>query len=477
MSPDITRRELLGYGVTGGVGVGLVALASAQLGQQSDGPTTGNGTETTAGGGNETTTASETTTESVDAPEISVEEVVRVGESRYEVTFGYAMPEDATVERSRFVSGNASNDPPQALEPGRHTFTVEWKLNGDNETLAWEVRLREGDDAFRAKTPTAAVVRDNWTLSLDQLQARFDQFAPTDITVVTDPGMKQTMRMANDRGKAAFTVRESGRVVYEENGTWWDVGASASEMMPPEMGGADGFGDGDENDQYTFTFSNSPYDGSQRMTHILNEGEHWGANVFYYFPEHDQGGAGLDSAQPDEVYSRIRVRFESDWVQRNDGDTCKIYWAGCNLSAGRAGSAGYAPSGDDGWSVRIYTRGPSDDGTVSLGSYVYHLDQNGNFGSLWDWSSEAEIGEWHQIDTYVRLNSVTDGSAERDGVVRMWLNGSLEDEHTDVRWRTTEDLGFDRLGPGSYWGGSEVSPRNNRVKYNDFQVNVGSEGL
>ena len=412
-----------------------------------------------------------------DTPAIFVENIVRVARSRYEVTFGYSVPDNTTIEQSRFVAGTAAGGPPREMRSGRHTFTVTWTPDGGDERLAWEVRFEEMGDSVRAVTPTLADVRESWTLNFEQLREKFEQFGHTDLTVITDPGTKQSIRMSGERGNATFTVWEKSGVTYEENGAWWEVAVDPNQMMPPTGEDFDGFGDGDENDHYTFTVANSPYDGSQRMAHILTEGNHWGSNMFYYFPEHGLGSPGLDPDQPDEVYSRIRVRFEPGWEQRNAGDTCKIYWAGCNLSAGNAGSGGNAPTGDDGWSVRIYTRGPSDDGTVSLGSYVYHLDQDGPFGTLWDWSEDVTIGEWHEIDSYVRLNSVTSDGANHDGVVRMWLNGTLQDEHTDLRWRTTEALGFDRLGPGSYWGGSEVSPRDNTVYYDGYRFNVGSESL
>ncbi|NHN46668.1 hypothetical protein G9464_03540 [Halostella sp. JP-L12] len=210
-------------------------------------------------------------------------------------------------------------------------------------------------------------------------------------------------------------------------------------------------------------------------THVIGEGSHRGENNFTYFL--DRSSLGLDAEQPDEVYSRIYVKLDEDWAQPTVNDTCKVYWAGCNLSAGAAGQGGTRPSGDDGWSVRIYTRGPVTDGRVSVGTYVYHLDQPDRFGSLWRWPDRAAIGTWNQIDTYVKLNSVTDGAANYDGVVRTWLNGTLQNARSDLRWRTTAELGFDRLGPGSYWGGSKESPQDNILYYDLFQYAVGSDGL
>lgn len=210
-------------------------------------------------------------------------------------------------------------------------------------------------------------------------------------------------------------------------------------------------------------------------THVIPEGSHRGENNFSFFL--DRASLRFDLNQPDEVYSRIFVKFDKNWSQPTLQDTCKIYWAGCNLSAGPAGQGGNRPTGDNGWSVRIYTRGPDDGGTLAFGSYVYHLDQSGRYGSLWEWPDEGEIGTWIQLDTYVKLNSVTNGNANADGILRMWLNEELQDERTDVRWRSDRHLGFDRLGPGTYWGGKVGSPKHNIIYYDGFQYKAGVTGL
>lgn len=199
--------------------------------------------------------------------------------------------------------------------------------------------------------------------------------------------------------------------------------------------------------------------------HVIPGESHRGENNFTYFL--GSSSLGLDVDQPDEIYSRVYVQFDQGWHQPTARDTCKIYWAGGNLSAGDAGQGGTRPSGADGWSVRIYSRGPVEDG-VRLGSYVYHLDQEGDFGDLWEWPDRGSVGRWNQIDSHVRLNSVSDGSANDDGVLRAWLNESLQLERTDVRWRTDEALGFDRLGPGSYWGGDKPAPQTNILYYDAF---------
>jgi hypothetical protein len=212
------------------------------------------------------------------------------------------------------------------------------------------------------------------------------------------------------------------------------------------------------------------YAGSEYLTAQLDSGGHWGGNLLYYFPAHDMG-------QPDEVYTRIHIRLDPDWEMADSNTTCKLYWAGTNLEAGDGGLGGGVPTGDNGWSVRVFCRGSSADGAVTPSSYIYHMDQGGQYGDMVDWNDEFVLGQWHQIDTYVKLNSVDSGSANSDGVYRAWLDGSLQDEHTGMRWRTTEDIGTDRVGPGTYWGGTEVSPQTQYVDFDEHRISVGKSGL
>lgn len=216
--------------------------------------------------------------------------------------------------------------------------------------------------------------------------------------------------------------------------------------------------------------SEAAYAGSESLKHEFAAGEHRGSRTFYDMPDNGWG-------EPDEVYTRIYVKFEDAWEQADSGTTCKLYWAGANFDAGNGGWGGNTLTGDNGFSVRVYTRGPSDDGDLTLATYIYHLDQGSQYGSGWDWPDNASIGTWNCIDTYVKMNSVSNGSANYDGVAKMWLNGTLQDEHTDLRWRTTTDMGIAQVGPGTYWGGSETAPRNNQVYFDEHRISFGQEGL
>lgn len=68
-------------------------------------------------------------------------------------------------------------------------------------------------------------------------------------------------------------------------------------------------------------------------------------------------------------------------------------------------------------------------------------------------------GDWHQVETYVKLNSIVNGKSVADGVVRMWVDGKLVIDHDDVVLRTAKNptMRFNQIAIGPYIGdGSPV---------------------
>jgi hypothetical protein len=45
-------------------------------------------------------------------------------------------------------------------------------------------------------------------------------------------------------------------------------------------------------------------------------------------------------------------------------------------------------------------------------------------------------GDWHRIEAFFQLNSVSNGVGVRDGIVRLWYDGALIMEHTNIVMRT-----------------------------------------
>jgi len=63
-------------------------------------------------------------------------------------------------------------------------------------------------------------------------------------------------------------------------------------------------------------------------------------------------------------------------------------------------------------------------------------------------------GRWHRVEALVRLNSIVDGVGQADGVVRVWWDGVVEVERTDVLFRTgrSPTMAFNQILIGPYIG-------------------------
>jgi hypothetical protein len=310
---------------------------------------------------------------------IGVRNVVRKSRDTYAVTFNASSPNSIPLAGSRFVEGNASVEPPQQLAKGGSQFTVNWTPSNDTNQLVWEVKY-PGNETARAETPRLREIRDQWTLSLDELKTKFAQNKPSGLTVRTGADAQRTMYLRGNDINGRFRIWQSGLVSYQTKNGWWEVtvdpevlvpGSQKSSAVPVQA-----------SNQYTFSMTNSPYDGSQWMSTLLRKGSHWGVNVYYFFPYHGKGSPGLDPAQPDEVYSRISFRLSDSWSQSKKNATCKLYWAGANLSAGVAGKGGNQPTGDDGWSVRVYTESAPKKNQLTHEQHGHHVDQNEEFADL-----------------------------------------------------------------------------------------------
>lgn len=196
----------------------------------------------------------------------------------------------------------------------------------------------------------------------------------------------------------------------------------------------------------------------------------WGTNTTYDLPANGFG-------EPTELYQSIRMRLDPEFSFRASGDNCRVFNAGLNSKWGQSGSGTNGPpTGTDGWSSRLYVIDTgSRTGPFGLNVYTYHMDQQGGPG-------EEEVleeplfspGEWHDIETYVRVNTVDGNRANADGVVRVWVDGTKVYDRNDFRWTTTPEQGHHRAGPVTHWGGPESPSRNSCVYYKDHKIVVGS---
>jgi len=200
----------------------------------------------------------------------------------------------------------------------------------------------------------------------------------------------------------------------------------------------------------------SPLDG-RALRMFFGTGEFYGMNIRYRFE--DKHGA-----EPEDVYFRYYLRLGDNWDQTVQGGKLP----GIAGTYGRAGWGGRRPSETDsskfGWSARGLFNLTIPDGnnplqqTTPIGSYVYHLDQSGSFGSSETWNqgpgAYLSRNRWYCVEHHVKMNTV----GQADGVVRGWVDGRLTYERTNYRFRSVNDLKVQEIWMNFYHGGTIPSP-------------------
>jgi len=156
----------------------------------------------------------------------------------------------------------------------------------------------------------------------------------------------------------------------------------------------------------------------------------------------------------------------------------------------------YYPSGGyryGGWSCRLWTNSantgptgydPAYDNQVSIDAnpyaamvpyftYTYHLDM-GDYGDQWTfgrpqtadvygntWGPAVllEKGKRYSVETYVKMNTVANadangnGTANYDGIIRVWINDVLVFERTNMRFSHNDKIGVHGSWLDSFQGG------------------------
>ncbi|WP_255150170.1 hypothetical protein [Halorarius halobius] len=119
-------------------------------------------------------------------PTISIEGYERIDDDTIAVTFGYENPNDHRLyPGSSFPEGTLASEPDPyqfVLDPGRHTVTVEWTPERDDEVLVWQLNLQAfdyDDPIVVARTDPAGEV----TQRLDEASTADPSNGSTDQTV------------------------------------------------------------------------------------------------------------------------------------------------------------------------------------------------------------------------------------------------------------------------------------------------------
>lgn len=219
-------------------------------------------------------------------------------------------------------------------------------------------------------------------------------------------------------------------------------------------------------DPSRFSFvTGDAYTGETALRCRIPEGESDGSNATVWFP--DEG-----YEQPRALYQRAMIALEEGWTMA-ETDVCRFWCAGLNTEAGVRGSGSRGrPTGDDGWSsmFAVTDRRIEDESAYNLAAYTYHMDQEGVSGEFEVVGAPVPVGNWFQLETVVRMNTVSDGAADPNGEVRCWLNGTLVYERSDFRWTTTDEQAIEYAGPLVRYGGAETAPTDLAVYYDDHEL-------
>lgn len=210
--------------------------------------------------------------------------------------------------------------------------------------------------------------------------------------------------------------------------------------------------------------SGTAYDGDSSLR-VLFEGDgHYGASLEYAFA--DEG-----EREPEELYARYALRFGSSWTPDRTGKL-----PGFAGTYDRAGWGGRPVSGDAGWSARGRWAETDSPGETRIGYYVYHADMEGTYGDDFLDEQSPEMREaatlrherWYCVEQYVSLNT----PGERDGVLKLWVDGTPAYEKTDVRFRDTADLKIEKYWANFYYGGTWPAPEDMYVYLDNFLLSA-----
>ena len=231
-----------------------------------------------------------------------------------------------------------------------------------------------------------------------------------------------------------------------------------------------------------------PATGSVYLRGLIPRGEQLGADLLHNLIE--GGPDGVPRKVEPELYMRYLVYLEDDFG--SEVDACKMpgfdarfgSWNAHGYWQHRSGFGGRRPNGmkqrsdrNAGWdyegaSMRGHIGGRSRDGNPYDGmfwvaGYLYHLDQASPFGDSVRWGRAVlRTGRWYSIEQHLRMNSITgphdalgNGTAIRDGVYRVWIDGELVFSRHDLRWRRHSEMGVQGIWLNWYHGGTAPAPR------------------
>ncbi|MFC7115149.1 polysaccharide lyase [Natronoarchaeum sp. GCM10025703] len=167
---------------------------------------------------------------------------------------------------------------------------------------------------------------------------------------------------------------------------------------------------------------------------------------------------------PTSCYHSFALRFEPGFTDNITDDGKLPGFAGRD---GTDEGAGGSPANGTGWSARMGWDDPSDHGPgIAVDWYIYHMDVSGSYGEHDYWGRLLEEDVWHDFEQYIDLGT----PGENDGVLRGWIDGKLEYERTDLRFRDSGGNDVQWSWWDLYHGGGNTPSGNITVQFDDLGI-------
>jgi len=125
------------------------------------------------------------------------------------------------------------------------------------------------------------------------------------------------------------------------------------------------------------------------------------------------------------------------------------------------GSAGVRPTGTNYYCVTLTLQAKG--GTLYPMWYPYHMDQKGPWGDNWWVETPVPMDRWFCLEFMVKLNA----PGQKNGELRMWIDGKEAFARTDMRYRSVESLKTSMIFDQCY---SSKSFKNSATMYADNRV-------
>ncbi|WP_435178703.1 PKD domain-containing protein [Halorussus sp. AFM4] len=332
----------------------------------------------------------------------SVENVTAVGNGSYEVTFGYANPnnESLTMPNSTF-SGDVSGTAPETFESGEHNFTVTWTPVSDDERAAWTLnRSAFGQSDVTARTKTAAqyggIVPKIEFVNESAVRVTGD-FAAVNLTTVSftaDGKQTATRTFGNVSGETLLTP--------SDDATWGPVTEKAAAFHNASDSNA------------TISVRNPNYSSQldevrpEKVSTFVASANKTGNNTyevtFGYVNPNDHAmnasasafAAGNTSDQPPATFAPGRHTFTANWTP--ESNESNLVWKTDFSNFGYTPSTATSPTPDQ---IAAGEMPPTAE--LSVGSNTVNVNETVTFDAsnssddanvakyLWDFDSDDEI--------------------------------------------------------------------------------------